>query len=254
MRAGGWLPGDQAEIVFSYAFVDQIAALSEQDRYDVLAAVLQLCADPGGTHALGARSGSRALVGWNTLAVLRREKRVVYRVDEAGASIGVLCLGPRRDGEVYDVAVALIRSGLLSDEHVTQIWEALALFETLADDLGLDGWDYRPEPAPEGLRRAAVATGLVEEALAALLASDEITAALEHGWGPDGPDPEKALRAAMARARGGAGFDSAEWRSRAEDERIVRGRMQPRCAAVMPRARTACIRRAGHPGPHRARP
>jgi hypothetical protein len=251
------LAGDQAEIVCSDVFVEQLAALPEQDRVEVLAAIVALCAEPAGTHALGARSGSRALVGWNTLAVLRREQRVVYRVDEAGASIAVVCLGPRRDGEVYDTAVALIWSGLLTEEQVTQVWDALAFFEVLAEDLGLDGWDYRPEPAPEGMRRAAVAAGLLEEALAALLASDEITAALEHGWGPEGADPDRALHAAMRRARGGSGFDSAAWTERAEGARargIVLSRADPRCEVLLPRALAICIRRADHPGPHRARP
>jgi hypothetical protein len=240
--------------VYSDVFVEQLAELSEQDRLDVLAATIGLCAAPAGTHTLGARSGDRTLVGWNTLVVLRREQRVVYRVDGDTGGVEVLCLGPRRDGEVPDTAVALIWSGLLTEDQISQVWDALAFFEVLAEDLGLDGWDYRPEPAPEGMRRAAVAAGLLEEAIAALLASDEITAALEHGWGPDGPDPDRALRAAMHRARGGGGFDSAVWVERAHAEQVVRRRADPRCGVLMPRARTLCIRRAGHPGPHRARP
>lgn len=245
MKPGGHLPDDQAELVFSDRFVEQLEALTESDRLDVLAAVVGLCENPGGDHTLSARGKDRTLVGWNTLAVNARQRRVVFHVDEAGASIYVLCLGPRRDSEVYDMAAALAQSGALTDDEVTQLWEALGLFDVLAEELGLDGWDYRPEPAPEGLQRTAVASGLLEEAIAALLSRDELQAAIENGWGAHGPDPAKALEAALRRARGSATFDSATW--------VVQTRAADRCGAVMPRAGTVCVRRVGHPGPHRRR-
>lgn len=245
MKPGGKLPGDQAEVVFSDRFAEQAEGLGDAERLDLLAEVVALCANPGGTHTLSARGKDRALVGWNTLEVSNRERRVVYHVDEAGASIFVLCLGPRRGSEVYDLATALANSGALTDTETTQLWDALSLFDILAEDLGLDGWDYAPTLAPEGLRRAAVAAGVLEDALAALMSRDELSAAMEGGWGPNGPDPAAALNAALRRARGSSTFDSAQW--------VVRQRATDRCDAVMPRAGAMCVRRAGHPGPHRAR-
>lgn len=111
-------------------------------------------------------------------------------------------------------------------------------------NIGLDGWDYRPERAPEGLIRAAVAAGLLDSTIAAVMTKDEINAAMSHGWRPAGPDPAAALRAALGRAR--AGVDPGDL------QRIVTGRAEQRCAAVLPRASAACIRLAGHPGAHRA--
>ena len=244
MKPGGKLPDDQAEIVFSDWFADQLEHLPETERVNILGQVVDLCEDPGGTHTLSARGRDRVLVGWNTLEVSERERRVVYHVDVAGASIFVLCLGPRRGSEVYDMATALADSGALTEAETTQLWDALSLFDVLAEDLGLDGWDYAPSPAPEGMRRAAVAAGVLEEALATLLSRDELQAAMEHGWAQNGPDPAAALHAALQRARGNANFDSAEW--------VVRRRAEGRCGALMPRAGVACIRRTGHPGPHRA--
>lgn len=246
MRTGGRLPGDQAELTFSDRFTEQLEDLPPHERLDLLAEVVGLCAAPDGSHTLSSRGRDRSLVGWNTLEVSGRGRRVVFHVDEAGASIFVLCLGPRRGAEVYDLATALSNSGALSRDEATQLWDALGLFDVLAEDLGLDGWDYAPPPAPVGLQRAAVAAGVLEEAFAALLSRDELTAAMESGWGPDGPDPTRALEAALRRARGNAEFDSARW--------VVGSRAVDRCGAPMPRAGVRCIRRAEHPGPHRARP
>ncbi|MFI6170069.1 hypothetical protein ACIBCN_25030 [Nocardia sp. NPDC051052] len=114
----------------------------------------------------------------------------------------------------------------------------------LVEDIGLDGWDYRPEPAPAGLIRTVAAAGLLDETIARVMSKDEINAAMSQGWGPDGPDPRAALRAALARAR--AGVDPGDL------NRIVAGRGEPRCDAVLPRAGAACIRRKDHPEPHRA--
>lgn len=245
MKPGDRLPGDQAEIAFSDRFAEQLDGLPETERLDILATVVALRENPGGTHTLSTRGRDRTLVGWNTLEVSRRKRRVVYKVDEDAASFFVLCIGSRRESEVYDTTAALASSGALTDAETTQLWDALSLFDILAEDLGLDEWDYRPEPAPEGQRRAAVAAGLLEEALASLMSRDELVAAMEGGWGPDGPDPARALDSALRRARGNATFDSARW--------VIEQRGSARCNAPMPRARAACIRRAGHPGPHRAR-
>ena len=116
MKPGGKLPDDQAEIVFSDWFADQLEHLPETERVNILGQVVDLCEDPGGTHTLSARGRDRVLVGWNTLEVSERERRVVYHVDAAGASIFVLCLGPRRGSEVYDMATALAN---VSDTYTT---------------------------------------------------------------------------------------------------------------------------------------
>lgn len=245
MRLGGRFPDDQAEIVFSDAFVEQLEALTADQREQVLTSVVALCADPGGKHPLGARHGRRALVGCNTVAVLGGTQRVVYQVDEPGASIVVLCMGHRRGSEVYDIATALAAT-LLTEAEAAQMWAALAVLDVLPESVGMDGWDYRPPPAPEGMRKTAVASGLLPADIADLLSADELAAAMAHGWGPDGADADLALAAAVRRARGNAGFDSARL--------VVTRRAEPRCDAWMPRAKTLCIRRVGHPGPHRATP
>ncbi|WP_163544803.1 type II toxin-antitoxin system RelE family toxin [Occultella kanbiaonis] len=245
MRAGGRLPNDQAEIVFHDTFVNQLDALPKSEQIDVLTRVSNLCADPGGKHPLGTKGGYRGLVGWNTLEVCGGEKRVVYRVDEPNALILVLCVGPRRNNEVYTIADALTSSGLLTDDELTQLWEGLAIVEALAEEVGLDGWDYAPEPAPDGMVKAVAMSGLLPEHVARLLSKDELQAAMAGGWTEDGiPDPAKALREAFLFARSGVAFDSAQW--------LAEQRMADRCGAPMPRARASCVRRVDHPGPHRA--
>jgi hypothetical protein len=245
VRRGARLPGDAAELVLSDVLVEQLAGLTPDLREEVLAAVVRLCADPAGDHPL-----SGVLAGWNTLSVLRGRSRVVHRVDVvAGVGlIEVLCLGPRSDSEVYDVARALVASGLLTDDEITALWDALAVLDVVAERVGLDGWDFRPEPAPEGMRRAAVAAGLLDAEVADLLGRDEVEAAMCEGWGPAGPDPVAALVAALERARDRAVPLDADG-ARA----VLASRGGPRCGAVMPRARRRCVRRAGHPGPHRGR-
>ncbi len=244
MRRGERFPNNQAEVVFSDIFVEQLEAdLSEAERIEVLAEVMSLCDAPAGKHPLSA-----PMAGWNTLGVLQAEKRVVYKasvVDGTGL-MEVLCLGQRRDSEVYDMARAVADTGRLSDEELTQLWDALAILEVATQAVGLDGWDYRPRPAPEGVKRAAIAAGVVDEATVSLLSQDELLVAMQHGWDDQGQlDPVGALIAALERARGSADFGERE---------ILSARQQDRCAAEMPRAGTTCIRRRGHPGPHRARP
>ena len=242
MRRGGRLPDDQAEIVFSDAFVEALEALTAVERAEVLAAVVALCSAPAGKHPLSA-----ALAGWNTVEVLGGHRRVVFRVSAPGGVglVEVLCLGPRADGEVYDLAAALAASGLMDGDRVTQLWGALAVLDVVAEKVGLDGWDYAPPPAPEGQVRSVVAAGLIEEYVARLLSQDELVAAMTDGWGPAGPDRDRALKAALIRARGRAGMPSID---------VIWLRSAPRCDVVLPRARSRCIRRRGHPGPHRSGP
>ena len=126
------------------------------------------------------------------------------------------------------------------------MWIALALLDVVVEHVGLDGWDYRPEPANLGLRRTAVLSGLLDTDTAAVLSKDEVLAAMQHGWGTRGADPVKALRAALERARGSVDPTAVS--------RIISGRQHERCGAAMPRAGVRCIRRKSHPGPHRAKP
>ena len=242
MRSGERFPADQAEVVFSDIFVEQVEGnLTTAQAEEVIADIVRLCENPSGSHPLQA-----PLAGWNTLAVLGRSRRVVYhaRLENGHPLIDVLCLGPRSNSEVYDVAKALRGAGLLNEDSFVQIWEALELLDVTAREVGLDDWDYRPAPAPEGMRKAAVAAGVLTEEIARLLSRDELEAALEQGWAPDGTvDPASALNAAISRHRTS---------NRPEVGAILASRTEPRCDAFMPRAKQRCVRRAGHPGPHRA--
>jgi hypothetical protein len=244
VRRAGRFPGDQAEIVFTDVFTEQLGELTEPERELVLVEVVNLCGAPGGKHPL-----RPPLAGWNTLDVLGGHHRVVYKatIVKGTGLLEVLCLGPRSDDEVYDMAVALIRTGLLDADEVASLWDALAVLDVVAEDVGLDGWDYRPPPAPEGMVRAAIAAGVLDEATAVVLSKPELEAALEHGWGPQGPDPRAALVAALERGRARAFRPSP-----AGAAEVVRTRSELRCGAVMPRAGTRCARRRGHPGPHRS--
>lgn len=245
MRRGERFPANAAELGLTDLFVEQLVRLTTSQREDVLVDLVRLCDDPGGKHPLRA-----PLAGWNTLDVLAGHQRVVYRatvVDGVGL-IEALCLGPRTDSEVYDMAVALRDAGVLSEAELTQLWDALAILDVVAEQVGLDGWDFRPEAAPEGMRRAAVASGLLDEQTAALLSRDEIEAAMAAGWGAEGPDPAAALVAALERARSRAVPISPD-----EAAVILASRARDRCGAILPRAQRPCVRRLGHPGPHRSR-
>lgn len=243
MRLGDRFPADQAEVVLSEVFLEQVEnQLSSSEAEEVMAAIVRLCAAPGGSHPLRA-----PLSGWNTLEVLRRTRRVVYhaRTVDGQGLIDVICLGPRAEAEVYDVATGLRDSGLISDETFTQIWEALSLLDIVAEEVGLNGWDYRPQPAPEGMMRAAVAGGLFENDTVHYLSKDELEVAFEHGWDATGnPDPAAAFQAALLRRRSSSVPDG---------ERVLEHRKGARCGEFMPRAKASCIRVADHPGPHRAR-
>lgn len=244
MRRGARFPADAAEVILTDILLEQLAGRAEAERTAILADLVRLCDDPGGKHPLRA-----PLTGWNTLEVLGSSQRVIYRatvVDGVGL-LEALCLGPRTDAEVYDMAVGLRDAGILTDEELSALWDALAILDIVAEHVGLDGWDFRPEPAPEGMRRAAVAAGLLDEISAALLSRDEIGAAMQAGWGPQGPDPASAVLAAMERARSRAVPVDAQAAAG-----ILAARAEDRCAALLPRARRPCIRRAGHPGPHRS--
>lgn len=247
MRREGRLPADQAEVVLSDVLVEQLGDLASGEREDVLTEIAALCERPSGRHPL-----RTPLAGWNTLDVLGGRSRVMYRAAAPGGVglIEALCVGPRSDNEVYDMAVALAESGLLTENEISSIWDALAVLDVIEEDVGLDGWDYVPPPAPQGMRRAAVASGLLSEEQAALLCKPELEAAMEQGWGPGGPDPIAALTAALERAR----LRSRRPRGAVPVAEVLASRSQPRCGEILPRAQVPCVRRRGHPGPHRARP
>jgi hypothetical protein len=245
IRQGQQFPDDQIEVVFSDGFIAQLTEVVEAACVDVVGDVVRLCAEPAREHPL-----ATPLTGWNTLEVLDGRKRVVYKATVVGGTglVEVLCLGPRSDNEVYDMAVGLVGAGLLKPDEVTDLWEALAVLDVVEEAVGLDDWDYQPPTAPHGMVRAAIASGLLDEPVAALLSKPELEAAMVGGWGPEGPDPHAALVAALetARARG-------RLRRVLDVEQVVSSRTTERCGALMARARARCIRRAGHPGPHRAR-
>ena len=245
MRRGERFPSDQAEIIFSDVFVEYLDGLGGSERERVLSEVVGLCENPAGKHPLSNTVLTPNLVGWNTLDVLAGEHRVVFasRLVNGVGTIEVLCAGPRRADAVYTMADALIRSGRLTDEEVAQIWEALSMLEVIAEQVGLDGWDYAPEPAPEGLRRAVVAAGVLSADIVGVLSKDEINAAMEQGWGDDGPDRDRAMQAVLSRSRSNLPIGGAQ---------SLADRVAPRCNALMPRAKRPCIRRAQHPGAHRS--
>lgn len=246
MRRSERLPDDQAEIIFSDTFAEQLVDLTRLEREFVLADIVRLCEGPWGKHAL-----SGVLAGWNTLEVLERNKRVIFKVSvvDGVGLIDVLCLGPRSDDQVYDMAVGLIESGLLTSDEVTSVWEALAIFDVAAESIGLDGWDYRPPPAPDGMRKAAVAAGILDEDQVRHLSQEELSAAMERGWSAGGPDPQAAIAAAFEAARRRAhSTELRDW------EDILTQRAGDRCDALLPRAGVLCVRRRNHPGPHRGSP
>ena len=177
--------------------------------------------------------------------MLHGEHRVVFeaKITRRVGTIEVLCGGPRRSNAVYTAASELVASGRLTDSEVSDLWLALGTLEIVAEQVGLDGWDFAPEPAPVGLQRAAVAAGLLAADIAAVLSKDETQAALVSGWGSNGPDPDLAIQAALRRARSSGPIGNAE---------TFADRLAPRCRELMPRAKRACVRRHGHSGPHRS--
>jgi hypothetical protein len=146
VRRGQRLPNNQAEVVFLDSFVEQIAQRAVSDQIEVLAEVIRLCDEPAGKHPLRA-----PLVGWNTLDVFGGHHRVVYRASIAKGRglIEMLCIGPRSGDVVYDITCALLDAHLLTESEVTALWDALAILDVIEEEVGLDGWDYSPPPAPD---------------------------------------------------------------------------------------------------------
>ncbi len=247
MRGNERLPDDQAEIVFSEPFLLYLDELTTDERESVLADVVALCGNPVGKHPLSNKSATDRLAGLNTVEVLNKKHRVIFaaRVQQGVGLIEVICAGPRTRDAVYDVANALVRSGQLTEEEAMQLWDALALLDVIAETVGLDGWDYAPQPAEAHLVRALVQLGLLPEELASVVSRAEAEAAMREGYDESGrPDQYAASTAVMRVARTRSDYGDAT--------DILKRRSENRCGAEMPRARATCIRRAGHPGPHRA--
>lgn len=240
MRPGESFPNDQAEVVFSEQAIEWLAEHNDADANAVIDDIVALCRSPWGKHRLSNRHAGDRLAGLNTAETLCGDQRIIFRsrtVDGVGL-VEVICIGPRTGNRVYDLANMLVSTGKLSDEEVADIWDMLAILGTTADHPGLEGWDHAPEPAPPGLVKAAVASGALTEEVAARLSIEELTAAMAAAFDtPTGrPDPHRGTSASLG----------------PESQLALSGRAEPRCGALMPRAQRPCVRRAGHPGPHRS--
>ena len=249
MRGNARSPNDQAEVVLYEPFVEYLLELTERGREEVLADVCSLCLCPAGTHPLGNKDKQDRLADLNTLHTLGKEHRIVFasRVVNGVGVLEVLCGGPRKASAVHDIANMLAKTGKLTKDEVTQLWDALELLEIVAEDIGVDGWDYAPPVARKHLVDIVVKLGILERDVASTLSGPEIQAAMEAGFNELGePTPAAALTAAMNRARTRASYTDASV--------ILRSRLAPRCGAWMPRAKAPCTRCEGHPGAHRSQP
>ncbi|MDO5662430.1 MAG: hypothetical protein Q4G40_07035 [Brachybacterium sp.] len=247
MREGDRLPGDQAEVVFTTEAVDWIADNIEHSQHDAFFdSVVALFAQPWGKHTLSNRTRTDRLAGLNTIETLGGGHRVVFRSSISPHGTGliqILAIGPRAAGRIYDSVNALIASGKLTDDEAQSVWDMLALYDHVAEKHGLEVWDYQPEPAPPGLVKTVVASGVLPAGIAEVLSVDELNAAMEHGWDlqTGEVDPDRALAAALDRVAGSA-----------DPTRILHVREDTRCTAHMPISDKPCIRRRDHPGAHRS--
>jgi hypothetical protein len=235
------LPDDQAEVVFTEQSIDWlIDNVTDHQREDVVDTIVGLFRAPRGKHPLSNQNATN-LVGFNTVEAAQREFRIIYRVTVANGVglIEIVTIGQRRDDEVYSAADALVRSGKLTEEEQTQIWDALTLLDETKSRLGLEEWDYAEPPAPEGIVQAAVAAGLDED-FARLLSKDELVVAMESAWEDGTFDPAAGVAAAVQRIA-----------TSTSPDRILALRRDDRCGAIMPKLGKPCIRVKGHAGAHR---
>lgn len=236
------LPQRQAEVVFTEESIDWlIENVVASQRENVMDTIVSLFAAPQGKHPLSNQNKTN-LVGFNTIEAAQRQFRIIYRVSvRSGVGlIEVITIGHRRDDEVYVDAHDLIQSGKLSEAEQTQIWDALTLIEDTKARVGLENWDYMEEPAPEGLIKSAVASGVLDEDFARILSKDEIVAAMSAAWENGEANHEAAIAAALGRIA-----------TSTRPERIFESRREPRCGAIMPKLKIPCIRVKGHAGAHR---
>lgn len=236
------LPHNQAEVVFTEHSIDWlIEHVTASQREHVFDTIVDLFRAPQGKHALSHQNKTN-LVGFNTVEAAQREFRIVYRVSIINNTglIEIITIGQRRDGEVYAEAHDLIHSGKLTEAEQTQIWDALILVNETKSRIGLEGWDYSEEPAPEGLIKAAVAAGVITEDTAKLLSKNELVAAMAAAWATGTLDPAAGLAAAFDRVA-----------TSTTPDRILASRKEARCGAMMPKLGVPCIRQQGHAGAHR---
>ena len=240
MRRGERFPDDQAEIQFIDEFVERLAKMPQHLIDEVLIGIVALCGNPAGKHPLGGD-----LTGLNTFELDERRMRTVFRATPPSADtetglIEVVTVGPRRDGEVYTLASALVESGVLDEEQATQIWDALGLLDIAAERAGLDGWDYEPPPAPPWLIEAAVNAGF-DRTDVEHLSRDELSSAMEALY--ESENETDALTKAMEHGNTVLTHQVPPHPA---------SRVGARCGKYMRRARASCIRRQGHPGPCRS--
>lgn len=240
MRRGEQFPDGRAEIELIDDLVERLSEMPQHLIDDILIGILALCENPAGKHPL-----SGDLAGLNTVEADERRLRTVYRATPPSAGhetalIEIVTVGPRRDGEVYTIAAALVDSGVLDEEQATQIWDALELLDTAAEQAGLDGWDYKPPPAAPWLIDGAVNAGF-DRTEVEHLSHDELSAAMADLYETGNPDD--AVTKAMGRVNTVLTRQTAPGLS---------GRADARCGKYMRRARASCIRRKDHPGPCRS--
>lgn len=234
-------PDEQAEVVFTEESIDWlIENVTAFQREEVFDTIVGLFRAPQGKHPLSNQSSTN-LVGFNTVEAAQREFRIIYRatVTNGVGLIEIITIGQRRDDEVYSAADALVRSGKLTEAEQTQIWDAMTLVEETRARIGLEGWDYTEEPAPEGLVKAAGAAG-IDEDFAKLLSKDELVVAMAAAWESGKLDPDAGMAAALQRIA-----------TSTSPDRILAFRRKDRCGAMMPKLGKPCIRAKGHAGAHR---
>ncbi len=236
VRAGARFPDDQAEVVFSDPFVEQLADLDVDVAKDVLAKIVRLCENPSGKHPLSA-----GLAGLNTIEVDHKRMRCIYRATIAAkpgetSLIEVLCVGMRRDNEAYEKGQQLFDAGVIDEDELNQIWDALGLLDVAAHRIGLDDWDHAPEPAEPHMVELVVQLGIADRSLAQVLSHREIDQLLR-SWHESDP-----IQATL----GQIGLDTA-----ITPTELIEKRDSARCGKLMPRAKAHCIRIRGHNGPCR---
>jgi hypothetical protein len=97
----------------------------------------------------------------------------------------------------------LVASGVLTAEEITQIRDAPTIWTSSPSGQALKAGTTSPTRLTPVIG-AAVAAGLLPADVADLLSEDEVSAAMSHGWGENGPDQTAAIDAALSRARGNA--------------------------------------------------
>lgn len=113
-----------AEVLLTEDAKDDVRDLDGSACKIVLRAISKLKDHPEQRgQPLGSRQGT-TLTTFRKLVVGDRDYRVVYRVEANGQVAVVWVVGPRADGEVYDMAMARLRTH--GTEVAREVAEALA--------------------------------------------------------------------------------------------------------------------------------